>query len=350
MAQTAYSVVVATRNRPDALALSLPLFLAQTRPPQAVIVVDSSDDPGPVAALVARFAARTAVPLTLIASAPGANLQRNLGLARVDTEVVICPDDDSIVAPETFERMMRIYDLDAGGVVGGVCAAEAREPPEAARGAIRAGYRMTRVERVKARVARIRHAVEDRLIRDPFLALADRNYARLPQLPPPIAAANAILVPWMTGFRMSFRTASLRRHGFNENLGRYALFDDVDAGFAVMGTQLLVAALDAEIYHHKAPGQRASGRALGVMHILNRAYVLVNRGEVDRRIARLLRRYCRYKILLYRLGARSDFGRDRLAGARAAFRRLPEMLAAPPDRRTEVYLQLRAACLEGAAL
>ncbi|MGL4281635.1 MAG: glycosyltransferase family 2 protein, partial [Albidovulum sp.] len=146
---TTYSTIVATRNRPDALALSLPLILAQTRLPEMVLVVDSSDDPRPNAELVAKLAAGAKVPLTHHTSAPGLPLQRNIGLGGVTSDVTMFPDDDSLLYPDAMEHTMRIYDLDKEGRVGGVRTAEARSAPPGVLGATAraedaAGYTMRR--------------------------------------------------------------------------------------------------------------------------------------------------------------------------------------------------------------
>ena len=53
-----FDVVIATRNRPQALALSIPLILGQSRPPEKLIVIDSSDDHAAVAGIVAETVAR----------------------------------------------------------------------------------------------------------------------------------------------------------------------------------------------------------------------------------------------------------------------------------------------------
>ena len=47
-----YDAVIATRHRIEALKLSIPLLLAQSRPPARLIVIDSSDDHAPVAKTV----------------------------------------------------------------------------------------------------------------------------------------------------------------------------------------------------------------------------------------------------------------------------------------------------------
>lgn len=347
-----YTTVIVTRNRPEALALSLPLMLGQSRRPAAISVIDSSDDPAANIALVQQMAGTTDIPLRHRTSPPGMTVQRNIGLAEVETEVVFFPDDDSLVLPGTLEAMMRIYDLDHDGRVGGVCSAEARRPPD---GVLTAGgqtaYRMTLADRAKAQISRTRFAIEGRLFRDPFFLVAERKYHRqgiAKDAPPPawLAAENAIFVPYMTGFRMSFRTDLIRRTGFNEHLGRYALGEDIDAGFGILRDHLLVGARNAQIYHHKAPDRRANGRALGAMHILNRAYILARAGETDDRLRAMQSRFALYKIAQYAIGARGVFGRDRLAGARAAYGIMGQLFDATPDDLTPLYLKLRAACFD----
>lgn len=346
MSRTEYSIVIATRNRPEALVLSLPLMLLQSRLPQDILVIDSSDDPSANIALVSRLCSTTKVPLRHMTSPSGSSIQRNIGLTHVGSEVVFFPDDDSLVHPGALEAMMRIYDLDLDRIVGGVCSAEATVPPEGVLTEVTKAYRMSRSDRLKARIARTRFAFEEKFFRDPFFYCAERRYARLPLAPPWLERENAILVPWMTGFRMSFRTDLIRQSGFNEQLGSYALFEDVDACFGILRSHLLVGARQAQIYHHKAPARRANGRAMGAMQLLNRAYVLARARETDAHMIHLMRRFARYKIAQYALGARTDFGRDRLAGAKAASRLLPSLFGAHSEELTPLYLRLRAATFE----
>jgi len=47
-----YDVVIATRNRAEALALSIPRLIAQSWPPSRLIIVDSSDNSAAVRAAV----------------------------------------------------------------------------------------------------------------------------------------------------------------------------------------------------------------------------------------------------------------------------------------------------------
>ncbi|MFN3937457.1 MAG: glycosyltransferase family 2 protein [Gemmobacter sp.] len=344
MTETRYTTVIVTRNRPAALALSLPLHLGADRLPDAVLVIDSSDDLAPNRTLIERLRPGTLVPLQHVPAPPGMTVQRNIGLAMVGTEVVFFPDDDSLMLPGAIEAMLRIYDRDADRLIGGVCAAASPVPPPGVLDRGDLPYRMTRADRLRARLAQPRRRFEDRFFRDPFHLVAERLQARLPAPPSWLAEENAIVVPWMTGFRMSFRTEVIRRSGFCETLGRYALLEDIDAGFGVLRSHHLIGARNARIYHHKAPERRANGRALGAMQLLNHAYVIARSGETDAAMRAALRRFEAGKILQYALGARGRFGRDRLAGAWAAARVGMQLLHAPPDRVEALYLDLRARC------
>jgi glycosyltransferase involved in cell wall biosynthesis len=339
-----YSVVVATRNRADALKLSLPLLVGQTRPPLEIIVVDSSDAPEAIRDVVAAVAVTTDIPLHYVHSAPGASLQRNIGADRARGAVTLFPDDDSLLFPDTMARIMAIYERDAEGLVGGVCGTEVARPPCAIAGAAAASYERETKAGGAGVSYRRRRKLKARFVADPFGNLAERKYARL-RTPDWLDEEEALLVHHMTGFRMSFRTEVIRRLRFDEGLGRYALFEDVDASLRTLDSHCLVAATGARVYHHKAPGRRDAERTLGAMHILNRGYILSKHQPLDRRLRSEAYLFSFYKVVGYGMGLSSRFGRDRLVSALAACRALPELFRAPPDRLESVYRGLRERCL-----
>ena len=80
-----YAIVIATRNRVDALRISLPLMLEQSRRPKQIVIVDSSDDPTQVGTLVNGI--QSDVPIHLLRSEAGTSLQRNLGVGLVSESV-----------------------------------------------------------------------------------------------------------------------------------------------------------------------------------------------------------------------------------------------------------------------
>jgi len=338
-----YDIVIATRNRADALKLSIPLLLRQSRKPENVIVVDSSDDPAQIKDIVTGLAKTSDIPLKLIVTSPGTSRQRNIGLKEVSADVVFFPDDDSLVLPGALDAMMAIYDRDEDRVVGGVCSAEALTAPANILETAQSSYRMTLVEQIKQKFSKSLYAFERRFFPDPFLTHGRSRWSVRP-IPPWLAEENAVLVEYMTGFRMSFRTEIIRKAGFHEALGRYALCEDIDASFMVLRTHLLIGARNAQIFHYKAPNARTSGRKLGVMHILNRVYVLARHADMTPHSIRQLRWFLRYKIVRYSLQMYTKFGRDRLAGAISAYRHCKPLLSSETGNSLERYLKARERC------
>jgi glycosyltransferase involved in cell wall biosynthesis len=99
------TVIICTRDRPEALRLCLASLPLQTRAPERVIVVDngSRDD-------------RTK-QVTLAAGAeyvreerPGLDIARNTGAARATTEIIAYTDDDVRLHPRWLERLIRAFD------------------------------------------------------------------------------------------------------------------------------------------------------------------------------------------------------------------------------------------------
>jgi glycosyltransferase involved in cell wall biosynthesis len=112
---TSIGVVITTHNRPDMLARALASVAAQTRQPDATVVIDdASPTPVTVAShdvLVVRQHERQ-----------GVCAARNLGLEMISTELVTFLDDDDVLAPTFLE-------LQVDGIAG-----SALPPPVAAIG------------------------------------------------------------------------------------------------------------------------------------------------------------------------------------------------------------------------
>lgn len=84
---------------------------------------------------------------------------------------------------------------------------------------------------------------------------------------------DCVFVPWMTGYRMSFRAEVIKQIRFDETLKNYALHEDTDASFRAMRMGYLIGARNARIYHHRFPGKRADSYLMGVMQVMNRSYI-----------------------------------------------------------------------------
>ncbi len=337
-----FDVVIATRNRPEALALSIPLILGQSRQPEKLIVIDSSDDHAPVAEAVAKATAGWDGEVIVEHTERGSALQRNLGLKHVTADVVIFPDDDSLFHPGTSEAIMEVYERDTAGVIAGVCAAPDLTPPP---GVLpEASYQMTAEHDREVRTQRLRNRLEKRLsYLKPVIYLGQLFGARHPR-PDWVGTFQFPVVEYMTGFRMSFRTDRIRAVGFDATLTGYALDEDVEASLAVARDGLLVGARHARIYHHKFPGGRPDPYRIGVIAVLNRAYVISKHiadgrlTEAEAQAARArLRAFMMLKLVVCALTAYRATGRQRLRGAWAARREGLNLMEAPRADLSKTY-------------
>ena len=120
MPALAYSIVIATLERPAEMRVTLESIAAQTRPPQRVIVVDSSKD-DETRAVAESFTAR--LPLHYErALRPSSAVQRNQGAERVETPLIAFLDDDVFVRPETFATIVAAFENDSAERIGGIAA------------------------------------------------------------------------------------------------------------------------------------------------------------------------------------------------------------------------------------
>jgi glycosyltransferase involved in cell wall biosynthesis len=341
-----YDVIMATRNRPEAVELSLPLILSQTRLPAQVIIVDSSEDGTPIEAIATRAAANSAVPVHYMRAAAGLTHQRNTGLTRATADVVIFPDDDSLLYPDAAERIMEVYEADTAGIVAGVAARPVDRAPSETSGDLES-YEAEKTSALRTSLMGVRQKLKDALGNaNPFLSVGRRLNAQHPD-PAWLADHEAVVVPYMTGFRMSFRRAAILETGFDETLRKYGWFEDIDAYCAVMRQGKVIAATRSRIYHHRVASARANGHMMGLWAILNRGYIVMKHVHANpeafpdpAREAARLRRYCRARAIIYRALARDDFGRDRARGAAEGVRVLSRLISAPPEDLARIYTGL----------
>ncbi len=342
-----FDVVIATRNRASALMMSLPLMLSQTRLPESLIIVDSSDNHAEVKSAIeiifGNYPRASKVQTRLVHTSPGASLQRNIGLAMVESPVVFFPDDDSLWFPGVTEAVMRAYEGDKGCRVGAVSMEESATPP------IRitsknVKYKMTTLDRVKSFYDRHFAKLEALFPPDPFLT-AGRSLAG----PGRLLAANMENVgncSILTGFLMTFRTDVIRGlSGFDENLGRYSLFEDRDAGLRVLKAHSILYARSAKVFHYKSPEYRSSGYEFGVMNVLNRSYIVCKNFEQGSQWRLSLQPFLLSQVLRYGFRSSSNWGRQRLLGAFRAYCLVSQLLDLTGQELVNKYLNLKRECI-----
>lgn len=330
-----YAIVVATRNRIEALRVSIPLFLRQTRLPRRILIVDSSDDHAEVRSLCAEISGTSPVPIEVFQSdRANSAYQRNFGLDRVTEEIIIYPDDDSFWYPDTAERMLAVYERDTRGLIGGVTGIETGTSPVASRVDV---PKKTKRLIQKPNISRYRDRIEKLFFPQPFNVYGQDRIAALG----PAAGPGEIFVETMGGYRMSFRTEVIRPLRFDDALGAnvgYAVHEDKDLSLRVLRAGcLLAAAPGARVFHNVHPGKRAKGFAYGFCHLMNYIYISRKVFEENSIAMRSVKPYCRYKIFLYSLKKSNEYDKDIYLGAKAAMDNYNLVMSAPLDKVSEVY-------------
>jgi glycosyltransferase involved in cell wall biosynthesis len=340
-----FDIVIATRNRQSILKMCLPTLLLQSRLPQRLIVVDSSDDHASVQDLVRETLRGTNVTIDsrIIQSEPGLQYQRNIALRHVESPIVMFPDDDVLWFPGVAEAIMRVYELDRDGIVGSVAPVDSPAPPPGVFEGRDAPYRMAFRDRLAAESGRLIGPIVMRLFPDPLHPghLSMTMWGRKSS-PPWLPEEEAQLCGPVDGYRMSFRTAVIRRvGGFDVALGRYGLYEDLDASIGSLKENLNVCAKRARIYHHRDPGKRCSGAEWGMMAILNRTYIVCKHSLPGSVVRGYLVRYLYYQMFRYTLQVHTQYGRDRLRGAYYALSNARQLIDAPVGELAPRYLQIR---------
>jgi GT2 family glycosyltransferase len=204
------ALIIATRNRPNELLVSVESIVAQTLLPGEFCIVDSSDET-PVRAKIEELCSEVGLTLDYHHPAPrGLTIQRNIGVERTSGDPVFFVDDDVFLEPNCHEEILKEYEK-WGPELGGVRATPknpARPPlisilwrklfgiggwwPEAS-GKMNAGFWVEGIS----------------------------------------IAAGVRKIEYMTGWFMSFKREVLEKETFDEALSGYAHKEDVDFTYRV---------------------------------------------------------------------------------------------------------------------
>ena len=343
-----YDIVLPTRNRHAVLKLSIPLMLKQSRAPESLIVVDSSDNHDDVRSIVEDIvnSSNIKINLKIFHTDPGSSYQRNIGLNHTVSDIVMFPDDDSLWFPGFASSIMKIYENDIDKVIGAVAGSESLAPPNGILDK-NVHYKMSLKDRFQLIRSKLNivNRVEARLFPDPFI-VEGMNRLKLKELPIWLHENNAHPVPSLIGFRMTFRNTLVQNLQFDEALGRYALFEDRDVSLGVLREHLMVEADDAKVFHYRSPENRTSGNEWGVISILNMAYIICKHSPVRSEMRGLLKRYCYYRGVRYLLQIHNQYGKRRAIGTWKALMRLSELLNTPQEKIAHKYMDIRNDCLK----
>jgi len=344
-----FDIAIVTRNRHDYLNLTIPLMLKQSRLPTNFIVIDSSDDHDKTKRLLNEIfkSSGGSCNLHIHKSGMGIPLQRNVAMQFIRSPIVFFPDDDSLWFDGFANEVMNVYEADIKQEIGGVAGTASQTPPPGTIDRDEAYRQLEFRDLLGLYLNKPINMVMDRFFPDPLFIEGDRRTAKR-DIPLWLQNSNhAVLSNLMTGYLMSFRTDIIKKKGFDEGLGRYAIFEDRDASLSVLETHLIARAVNAKVFHYRSPDKRESGFQWGFTHIINMSY-LVCKHAPDKSAARnCLTRFAYYKLFFYLLQAQTAHGRNRVAGARAAIKHLPAFLRASKEDLPKIYISVKEKYLNG---
>lgn len=337
-----WALVIATKDRPDALRVCVTLALDQTRPPSEVIVVDASQAWRDHADRIGQvMAGHPGVRFRYLQAAlPSLTVQRNQGIARARAAVLFLLDDDSFLYPDCAERIMAIYDADAEGRIGGIQAGVVPDPPPAAAGA--GAQKKTGSRTVSAGHEKGRGRAGHWLMRRVFLMNKDALFipydalSPLPPLPAALAGRDVLPARLFQGYRMTFRRRAVLEEPFDELLRYYCPGEDIDVSYRVSRRHLLLTAPQAQLHHFTAAEGRIDRFRTTVLSALNQAVLLrrhaTDQADARRRYFALMRRRLLAEALKDALSRRASLPQARgiwqaRKGARRIFAMTPEALA-----------------------
>jgi glycosyltransferase involved in cell wall biosynthesis len=228
----AYSAVIPTKDRPDAIGEAIRVLLGQTRLPQRIVVVDASARP-----YAPPDEPAAGVEVVVVASRPSTSAQRNFGAREVETPIVLFLDDDVRLPPDYAETVLALWEaagLEALGGVAGTPAVVPRQGP---------------VSRALRRLLMLNYV-------DPSgEAMTLRRSGNVRYVPEP---RRAVRVPALGAGATAYRTDLVRAHPFDERFEGYAPGEDLEMAFRVGQAAPLLQTPEVRWEHLWDPRERAS--------------------------------------------------------------------------------------------
>ena len=235
----AYSAVIPTKDRREAVEEAVGVLLDQSRLPRRIVVVDSSvPSYTPSDALAAR-AARLGVDLVVASSRPSTSAQRNLGARLVETPVLLFLDDDVRVPPEYADVLLAHWEAAGLDALAGIAGTPAVVP------------RQARAARALRRATMLNYV-------DPTAeAMTLRRSGKVRYVPEP---RRAVRVPALGAGATAYRTDLVLAHPFDERFPGYAPGEDLDLAVRVATAAPLVQTPEVRWTHLWDPRERTSPR------------------------------------------------------------------------------------------
>jgi glycosyltransferase involved in cell wall biosynthesis len=251
------SVIIPTYNRPGHLGEALDSILAQSTPPQEVLVVDDSTDERVSELVGARAQGFSAKGVSLRymrnPRERSAAIARNVGLEHTGSEIVLFMDDDVVLGPGYMEAVLSVYRAhpDAVGVQGHMAPLESSIEVDGVYNTLRRAFSLT--------------------------FMSERGCEVLRSFKPtyPVKVDGVERCSWLSGTNQSYRRSALSGLRYDENLKRYSLGEDIDLSFNVAkraGGALYITS-SAIVTHKESQAERTPGNRLLYVEAVHSYYL-----------------------------------------------------------------------------
>ena len=341
MPDLTWGLLIATKDRLDALLVCVRLAVTQSLPPSEVIVVDSSatweDHARQIGEIVGAYPDIRFVYEK--GAAPSLTVQRNQAIALAQADIVFMIDDDSFMFPDCAGEIMALYAADTEKAVAGIQATLRGDMPEAA------GFAQARKQTGGGSQAPSEGARDGRLARwlKRRLFLMSMEELFIPYegtllhraVPDTLAGRAVAPATLFHGCRMTYRRSVIAQTQFDGLLRYYCPGEDLDASYRVSQVGHILTAKNAYLHHYNVSTGRIDRHKTTMLSVLNQA-VLLARHSSDKTLAQkryrgLMRRRLLAEFLKDGLSRRLDFPQLRglwaaLKSARTAFALSPEEL------------------------
>ena len=268
-----FSLIICTYKRPQALLTLLQSVKQQTLYPNAILIVDGSPDDFTKEVLI-QHSFSNLVYFKVDAPDRGLTKQRNYGIARVSeaSEVVCFLDDDTVLAPNYFEEIIKTYTIHPEALgVGGYITNEVSWQN------VGDGYVATVNEFYYdgwKRKDGSRFVWRKKLGLDsdvpPGYSPAFSHGRSVGFLPP---SGQVYPVEQLMGGVSSFRKAVFEQFQFSTYFEGYGLYEDADFTLRVAKTGKLYLNTAAQLEHHHDAAGRPNQYTYGKMVVRNGWYV-----------------------------------------------------------------------------
>ncbi|RJP55274.1 MAG: glycosyltransferase family 2 protein [Anaerolineaceae bacterium] len=247
------SVIICTRNRFDDFAKTLPSIAAQTRLPDELVVVDSSDEKrleGYLNSVELPFPAR------YFYTQPGLTLQRNHGIRESKGDLIFFFDDDVDLDVNYLAEVEKVFADDVKreiGAVGGKIVEPTSPSPR------------LKFERFAFCVLRFAFGV---------VGTHNGKFhpSGMPSHPRPNQPSG--FIECLSGCCMAFRRDVFEKAAFDEHLARYGLMEDVDISKQTLDAGYKIYyQTSATLIHNESPMNRLNVQQWAEMSVVNYDYL-----------------------------------------------------------------------------